>query len=142
MEDSLFIKEGVTIPAGELRFATNRAGGPGGQHVNKTNSRVSIFWDLAGTTAVGPHLRARLMRRLQTRLTRDGHIVVHVDENRSQHQNRQTALERLARIVLDALAVRKKRVPTRMSASQKRRRLDEKRRRSNKKRLRRDPTDY
>jgi len=137
MEEPLEINDKVTIPAGELTVRASRSGGPGGQHVNKTASRVSLYWDLANTTALDQQQRARVMRRLASRLTRDGFIAVHVEDERSQHQNRRIARERLAALVAQALQARRARRPTTVSASQKRRRLEGKRRTAEKKRLRR-----
>jgi ribosome-associated protein len=137
MEEPLEINESIVIPAGELSFRASRSGGPGGQHVNKTASRVSLYWDLAGTVALDAVQRARVMRRLASRLTRDGFIAIHVEDERSQHQNRRIARERLAAMVAEALVVRRARRRTSVSASQKRRRLDGKRRTAEKKRLRR-----
>lgn len=142
MEETLSVKDGIEIPGHEMWFTASRAGGPGGQHVNKTSSRVSLFWDLGNTSALDAHQRARVMRRLGSRVTRDGHVVVHVDETRSQHKNRETARERLAAMIREALSIRKKRIPTRISDSQRRRRIEAKRRRGEKKRGRREPSDY
>lgn len=142
MEAPLTVRDDIEIPGEELRFTASRAGGPGGQHVNKTNSRVSLFWDIGDTAALDAHQRARVMRRLGSRITRDGFVVVHADGERSQHRNREAARERLAELIREALAVRKKRIPTRVSATQKRRRVEAKRRRGEKKRMRRDPSGY
>jgi len=128
------------IPAAELEITASRAGGPGGQHVNKTSSRVTLRWNLEQSTALPPWLRARAMRRLRRRMTRDGALVVHVDDERSQHRNRDKARERLAELLREAIRPRKKRIATVVPRAVKERRLKDKRRRSDRKRQRRKPT--
>jgi ribosome-associated protein len=141
MEKDLPIRDGIAIPGAELRFTASRSGGPGGQHVNTTSSRVTLHWDLAGTTALDPWRRARVMRRLRSRMTRSGEIQIHVEDERSQHRNREIARERLAELIREALRPRKRRVRTRVPAAQRKRRLEHKRRRAETKRRRRRPVD-
>ena len=141
MEESLKVNDGIVIPGSELRFTASRSGGPGGQHVNKTSSRVTLHWDLSNTVALNSQQRARVMRRLRNRLTRDGNVLVHVDDNRSQHRNKEIARQRLAEVVAKALEERKKRIPTSASKGAKKRRLETKKRRSSIKRLRQTPGD-
>lgn len=141
MEEPLKVTDEIVIPGSELRFTASRSGGPGGQHVNKTSSRVTLHWDLSNTCALDLNQRARVMRRLRNRLARDGNVLVHVDDNRSQHRNREIARQRLADAVRNALVERKKRIPTSVSKGAKKRRLQAKKRRSSIKRLRRDPGD-
>ena len=139
MERDLEISEGVVIPAAELEVTASRSGGPGGQHVNKVSSRVTLSWSVTTTRALQAWQRARVLRRLASRLTRDGVIRVHVDDHRSQHRNREVARERLAALVRGALTTRKRRVPTTPAPADRRRRLEEKRQRSAIKRSRRPP---
>lgn len=141
MEEPLKVTEGIVIPGSELRFTASRSGGPGGQHVNKTSSRVTLHWDLSNTDVLNPQQRARVMRRLRNRLARDGNILVHVDDHRSQHRNKEIARQRLAETVRNALVEKKKRIPTSVSKGAKKRRLETKKRRSSIKRLRRTPGD-
>ncbi len=136
MSDDLPINARLTIPGTELWFTASRASGPGGQHVNKTSSRVTLHWDLASSTAVDDPVRATLRTALASRLTRDGVLRVSVETERSQYRNREIARERLAELVRSALAVQAPRRPTRVPASSRRRRLDEKKRRGKKKQLR------
>jgi ribosome-associated protein len=138
MED-LTVNADVVIPGAELRASTSRSGGPGGQHVNKVNTKVTLAWSLEQTSALQPWQRARAMRRLASRLTRDGMLVVQVDDHRSQRRNLELARERLAELLGQALAPRKRRVRTAPSAAARRRRLDDKRRRSALKKSRRRP---
>ena len=136
MSDDLTIHADLVIPGGELWFTASRAGGPGGQHVNKTSSRVTLHWDLAASAVVDDETRETLRTALSNRLTRDGVLQVSVETERSQHRNREIARERLAALVRGALAEQAPRRATRVPASSRRRRLDEKRRTSRKKQLR------
>ncbi|MCP4676480.1 MAG: aminoacyl-tRNA hydrolase [Deltaproteobacteria bacterium] len=141
MEEDIHIREGVVIPGSELKLTASRAGGPGGQHVNKTNSRITLEWDVASSQAFDEENRALIMEKLAFRLTQSGVLQLHVDDERSQHRNREIARHRLKEIVNAALAVQKKRIPTRVSARAKKRRVDNKKRRGTLKRRRRVPSD-
>lgn len=135
------IDEALAIPGDELELRTSRAGGPGGQHVNTTSSRVELRWDVRRSSALSEVQRARLLDRLGHRLTNDGVLVLHASEHRSQHRNREAALARLATIVGEALEVPRERRPTRPTGAARRRRLEAKRIRSTTKELRRRPED-
>jgi len=124
------VRRGLTIPGNELREAASRAGGPGGQHVNKSNTRVTLRWNVRESGAPTDLQRRRLLRRLAGKLTRTGDLVVHASRHRSRARNRELARERVAEIVRDATATTPKRVPSAPSRAARRRRLDAKRRRS------------
>jgi ribosome-associated protein len=141
MMDDLRVDDGLVIPGDELEVRASRSGGPGGQHVNTTASRVELRWDVRGSRALDDAQRTRLIERLSSRLTVDGVLVLHASEHRSQHRNREAALERLRTIVADALVVQAERRATRPSRSARRRRLDDKRARGTTKELRRRPED-
>ncbi|MEZ4471583.1 MAG: alternative ribosome rescue aminoacyl-tRNA hydrolase ArfB [bacterium] len=111
--DELEVQEGVVIPGWELWFTTSRASGPGGQHVNKTSSRVTLHWAVTRTTALDERQRERVLRRLATRIDGDGVLQIHAEGSRSQLQNKQDARERLASLVRGALAVQPRRLATR-----------------------------
>ena len=115
----------------------SRSSGAGGQHVNKTSSRVEIFWNVATSRALSEDQRARLLAKLQSRLTGDGSIRVVASDMRSQTRNRELAEERLAELVRVALVVPRKRRPTKPTRAAKEARLDSKKRHSHKKRNRR-----
>ncbi|MCA9539516.1 MAG: aminoacyl-tRNA hydrolase [Myxococcales bacterium] len=123
MDADLPIEGGPIIPAAELEVSTSRASGPGGQHVNKTETRVSLTWSIILSGVLTDQERARLLTRLQSRLTNDGVLTVHVDESRSQLRNRELARERLAALVAEALKVQKRRRATRPSRGAVERRL-------------------
>ena len=126
----------VTVPAAELRWRFSRSSGPGGQHVNTTDSRVELLFDLAGTQALSPALRDRALRRLESQLL-EGFVVISASEHRSQWQNRVAAQRRLVALLQEALRPppppRRATRPTRGSVQ---RRLEAKARRSAVKRQR------
>ena len=134
--DDLPVGRGVVIPGHELTVRTSRASGPGGQGVNTTDSRVELRWDVATSTALDDAQRARLKERLGPRLTADGVLVLHAEEHRSQHRNRDAARVRLRELVADALVPPRPRRPTRRTRASVERRLDAKRRRGDRKRQR------
>lgn len=130
---------GVVVPEAELEWRTSRAGGPGGQHVNRTESRVELWWDLRGSPSISENVRARLERAFESRLTTDGRLRVVAASERSQSRNRDEALSRLKEMVAAALKPRRKRVATRPTKGSQRRRLDAKKRDGAIKKLRRKP---
>jgi ribosome-associated protein len=126
-----------TLPESELLIRATRAGGPGGQHVNKTSTRVEVVWDVKASPSLDDRQRAVLLDRLASRLDRRGRIRVVEAGSRSQTRNRDVAVARLRRLVGDALRPRKRRVPTKPTAASRERRLAEKRRRGETKQDRR-----
>lgn len=137
--EDLPVQRGVVIPGAELSWQASLAGGPGGQHVNKTASRVTLRWAVARSAVLSDSQRARLMAGLASRLTRDGELLVHVQDHRSQLQNLATARERLADVVRAALFVPRARRATRPSKGSQRRRVASKQRRGSVKRQRGRP---
>ncbi len=136
MSNDLFVKNGISIPMRELEVTTSRSGGPGGQHVNKTDTRITVRWNVKMTSALNEEQKERVLQNLQTRLTGDGDLIVHNSESRSQQQNKQMALIQLAQDVRKALHVPKKRMATRVSRSVKEARVDEKTHRGSIKKMR------
>ncbi len=128
------INERVTIPAEELSFVASRGGGPGGQHVNKVSSRVTLRFDVTGSPSLGDEDRERLLSTLTARLSNDGVLQISSHAARSQAANRVEVIERFRVLLENALRRPKKRRPTRPSGAAKRRRLDDKRHRSKVKR--------
>jgi ribosome-associated protein len=137
--EDLAVRPGLAIPAAELRESASRAGGPGGQNVNKVSTRVTLRWCARESAALGEAQRRLLLQRLAGRLTREGELVVHCGVTRSRARNRELARERLAALVREALRPRRARVPTRPRAGARERRLAAKRRRGELKRTRRPP---
>jgi ribosome-associated protein len=135
--DDLPVGHGVVIPAEEIREAASRSGGPGGQHVNKTSTRVTLRWNVSKSPSLSSGQRYRIESRLGARLTRTGDLVVNSDRTRSRARNREYARDRIVEIVAGALARQAARRPTKPSKTSKKRRLDDKTRRSAVKRTRR-----
>lgn len=134
--DGLEVSAGVVIPAREIRFRFARSGGPGGQNVNKVESRVELLFDLAASSAFSDAQRHRLRSALRTKLDDDGVLQIVVQESRSQWQNRETALARLAETIRVALIPRKRRVATKPSHGSKEERVRSKKKRGEIKRNR------
>jgi ribosome-associated protein len=131
----------VLIPERELGWRFSRSGGPGGQGVNTTDSRVELLFDVAASTTLTEQQRARVLQRLSNRLV-DGVLTVVASEYRSQLRNREAARARLAAMLRAALAPDPPaRRPTRPSRAARERRLADKRRRMLTKRLRRTTDD-
>ena len=139
--DDLRVTSTVVIPAAELTWRFSRSSGAGGQHVNTTDSRVELTWDLAASAALDETQRARARHRLAGALV-DGTITVTASERRSQRRNRDEALDRLAALVATAIAPPPPpRRPTRPSKAARQRQREQKQRRSETKRLRAAPTE-
>lgn len=137
----LDVAPGVRIPASELMVRAVSASGPGGQHVNRSATRIELRWNVRTTRALHAEQRERVVGKLASRLDADGWIRIVAGEYRSQLQNRRAALDRLAALVGRALIVprtRKASKPTRASVA---RRLDEKRKRADTKQQRRRDHD-
>jgi len=133
----LEVRRNLVIPAEEIREQASRSGGPGGQHVNKASTRVTLRWSVVDSSALGPAQRARLLERLASRVTRSGELVVHASRMRSRARNRELARERLADLVREGLRVAPPRTATRPSRAARARRVDAKQRRGGLKRTRR-----
>jgi ribosome-associated protein len=137
----LRVTRSVVVPERELKWRFSRSSGPGGQSVNKTDSRVELGLDVSATTALGPIQRARAMERLAGRLV-DGVLTITASEHRSQLQNREAALERLAEVLSAAIAPPPpRRRATRATRGSVERRLADKKRRAKTKQLRRATDD-
>jgi ribosome-associated protein len=128
----------IRIPEGELDWSFDTSGGPGGQHANRSATRVTLKFDLGTSPSVPDEVRHRLLEALGPRAG-DGVVSVTVDDSRSQWRNRAIARDRLGDLLDEALTPRRRRRSTKPSRSARRRRLRAKRRRSETKRLRRRP---
>ncbi|HEV8598695.1 MAG TPA: alternative ribosome rescue aminoacyl-tRNA hydrolase ArfB [Gemmatimonadales bacterium] len=140
-DGSLVIGKSLRIPRAELEFHATRAGGPGGQHVNTSSTRIELWWNLEASSAPNEAQRALLRERLGHRLDAEGWLRLVEAGSRSQHRNRESVTERFSALLARALTPRKVRKPTRVPAAEKRRRLERKRQRSVVKRLRGKVTD-
>jgi ribosome-associated protein len=137
-EGVLEITEAVWIPRAELTFRATRSGGPGGQHVNTSSTRVELTWDVAGTPNLDEAQRARVREKLANRIGGDGVLHLAASDSRSQHQNKEAVTERFQELLRQALEVPKARKRTRPSRASREERLSAKRRQSEKKRMRND----
>ena len=137
----LEVGPGLTVPEAELRWRFSRSSGPGGQHVNTSDSRVQLTWDVVASAALTDEQRTRVLERLGRR-TVAGTITVTVSERRSQLRNREAALDALRELLREALAPPgPPRRATRPTRGSQRRRLASKQQRSVTKQHRRRPSD-
>lgn len=139
---SLFIKPGIVIPEHELEVSTSRSGGAGGQHVNKTETRVTIRWNVHKSMALNSEQKDRILQKLAHRLTAEGELIVHNSSSRSQQHNKEQALIQLADAITKALHIPKKRMKTRISHATKESRLHEKKHHGEVKKMRRKPINF
>ena len=137
----LRIADGIEIPDEDLSFTASRSGGPGGQHVNKTASKVTLRFDVAHAPSLPEEIRARLLAALGARIAADGTVRVVCQASRSQFANRKTAAMRLESLLTAALVPVVPRVATRIPRAEKRRRIESKKRRGGVKRSRAIPDD-
>ena len=126
MKEDIAIKNGIVIPGNELEITTSRAGGPGGQHVNKTDTRITIRWNVKNTIALSDVQKERVLINLEPRLTTDGDLIISNSASRSQQQNKKNAVMVLIKLVRSALYVPKKRIETKISQTLKKARLEKK----------------
>jgi len=138
--NELVITHRLSVPFNELILVTSRSGGPGGQNVNKLETRVELRFDIGHSQVLLPEEKAILIERLHSRLDRHGVLRIVSQESRSQWKNKQIVLEKFTEIVRNALKPRKKRKPTKPSKNSREQRLKAKRIRSERKKNRR-PTD-
>lgn len=140
----LVISDDLTIPESELEFQTSTSGGPGGQHVNKTETKVTVLLDLAQSSALSERQKELVRERLANRINRDDVLQVSSQEHRSQSANRDAALSRLIQLIAEALKEEKPRKKTKKPRRAHRERLEEKKQQAEKKRLREnpDPANY
>ncbi len=133
--DVVRIAPGVELPVSELSWRFSASGGPGGQHVNTSNTRAEVIWDVSASPSISEPVRERLIGRL-------GPVVrVTASDRRSQARNRALAVDRLVERVRDALHEQPRRRPTRPTLASKRRRLDAKHRQGERKQQRRGDWD-
>jgi ribosome-associated protein len=130
---TLPVRDDLALPLDEIELRTSRSSGPGGQHANVTASRVEAVFDVQASATLSDDQKARIRARLGPRVT------AAAQDTRSQHRNRELALDRLARRLASALHVSRPRTKTRPTRASQRRRIESKRRRSDIKRARRKP---
>ncbi len=133
----LTITATVRIPLAELRFQTSRSSGPGGQNINKLNTRVQMWWDVTTSAALSDEVRTRFLAQNAARLTRAGELQLECQQFRTQLANRRRCLEELTELVRRALIRPKRRKPSRPTRASRERRLRQKRQQAEKKAARR-----
>jgi len=136
----LEITDQISIPAEELKFTASLSGGPGGQNVNKVSSRITLWFDVVNSPSLSPDKKELVMRRLKTRIGKDGVLRVTSQQTRSQTENRELAIKRFVELLRDAIKQVPIRKKTRVSKAAKLRRLEEKRSHSVVKRGRSKPS--
>jgi ribosome-associated protein len=139
MPDEIPIIDELRIPGAEVRYETGPSSGPGGQHVNKTETRVTLVFDLEGSNALDELQRATLLRALAGRINKEGELRLSSQSSRSQKKNREDATQRFAALLREALTPKPPRKSTRVPKGAKLRRMDGKRKQANKKRSRQAP---
>ena len=127
---------GPAIAEHELYFTYSRSSGPGGQHVNRVETRVTLLFDLEASESLSDEQKRRVRERLATRINKEGVLRVVSQRHRSREGNRRAALERFEELMAEALRLLRPRKKTRVSRAARRRRVDTKRRRGEVKRLR------
>lgn len=140
-DGTLEIQPGVAIPRSELEFRATRSGGPGGQHVNTSSTRIELLWNVRTTRALDDATRERVAAKLASRVDGEGFVRVVASDNRSQLRNRDEAERRLIELVRRALVVPRPRKKTKPSRAAKAARLEGKRKQSHKKSMRRKPPE-
>jgi len=135
------INDELTIDDGELRFEFSRSSGPGGQNVNKVETKVRLLFDVRTSDSLTAHQRDRIEERLATRITKDHVLHVTSQRHRSREANRRATIERFGKLLAEALAEEEPRIPSKVPKGQRQRRLESKRHRSQKKALRTRPDD-
>jgi ribosome-associated protein len=136
-DDTLLrIDDTLMVPRAELTYRATRAGGPGGQHVNTSSTRVELSWNVALSQALSDAQRARIMEKLANRIDQEGVLRLTDAGSRSQHQNRERVTARFQELIARALRVPKPRKRTRPPKAAKEERLREKKRRGEVKKLR------
>jgi ribosome-associated protein len=137
----LDVNDSVRVPRAELTYRATRSGGPGGQHVNTSSTRVELTWDVGASPSVSDDERARIREKLANRISGEGVLLLAASEHRSQNQNKEAVTERFVALVRQALVVPKARRKTRPSKASREARLRAKKHRSEVKRSRRSLGD-
>jgi ribosome-associated protein len=135
----LHVDESIAIPPDEFRFEFSRSGGPGGQNVNKVNSRVVLRWRPGDSPSLPAPVRVRLLQKVASKLTVDGELLISSQKTRDQARNIDDCLEKLRQLVLMAAHPPRPRRASRPTLASRLRRAESKARRSDTKRLRRRP---
>ncbi len=135
-EKNISINDSLSVPRSELSFRTSRSGGPGGQNVNKVESKVELLFDVSHSVTLSESERRKILTRLKNRIDSDGILHLSSQSSRSQLENKEKAISDFAVLLRSALKPAKKRIPTRPTKSAREKRLKRKKIVSEKKKLR------
>ena len=133
------ITRSLSIDDDELEFGATTSSGPGGQHVNRSQTRVVLRFDVVNSPSLNARQRERILDKLATRINKDGVLQVASQRERSQQRNREAALARFAQLLADALHIERPRRATKPTRASRQRRVDEKKKRGGVKKMRRKP---
>ena len=140
--EDLYIQDGITILGHELEVQASLSGGPGGQHVNKTHSRITLRWHLDSSRALTVQQKDYLRTRISNRITNAGFVVVHCEQHRQQRRNVLGARQILKELITEGLQRPKKRRPTQPTRASQRKRVESKKKRGDLKKNRRKPDGF
>jgi len=132
-ENTIKINERISIPISELKLQFSTSSGPGGQHANRSATRVTLLFDIVSSPSLDEVSRARLLEKLTRRLDKQGVLRIQAQDSRSQTQNRNIAISRLMTLLADALVEPKQRVETQLPKVAQEKRLAEKKKQSRRK---------
>jgi ribosome-associated protein len=141
MDNVIVINSELRLPPSEVHYRTARSGGPGGQHVNKTETQVELLFDVAHSPSLSEAQRQRILSKLPNIIDSEGMLHLTAQSERSQLRNREMVTARFREVLAAALRVPKKRRPTKPSAASTAKRIDSKKRRGQIKQLRRSTFD-
>lgn len=139
VKEKLVVTPTIKIPVAELRVQFSRSSGPGGQNVNKTNSKVQLFWNVSESNAIGRNLKLLFLQKFANQISKSGEVMIESQVHRDQHSNRRECLLKLREMLRKASRRPKTRKPTKPTKSSVQNRLDSKTKQSAKKKLRNPP---
>lgn len=135
----IVITSHLRIPDSDVRFSAARSAGPGGQHVNKVNSRVILAFDVRHSSVLSPYQKRKLAEKVGQRMNREGILRLQAQRHRTQSANRADLLEKFVKILQETLRPETSRIPTRVPHRVREKRLEEKKLRTRVKRVRQNP---
>ena len=141
VKEKLVVTPTIKIPVAELRVQFSRSSGPGGQNVNKTNSKVQLFWNVSESNAIGRNLKLLFMQKNANQISKAGELMIESQVHRDQHTNRRECLLKLREMLRKASRRPKTRKPTKPTRTSIKKRLDGKTKQSAKKKLRNTPKE-